>query len=47
MLSKTSYSSGKDQFINNTFNSNEWSAPIMVSPEEIKERMRSIDQLKR
>lgn len=37
----------KEVLTNNTINSNEWSAPIMVSPGEIKERMRSMDQFKR
>ena len=36
MLQKTYYTSGKNNFKDNIFNSEEWSAPCMVDPEEIK-----------
>lgn len=36
MLQKTYYTSGKNNFKDNTFSSEEWSAPCMVDPEEIK-----------
>ena len=39
MLEKTIYSQGKNQYKDNTFCSQEWSAPIMVSPTEIEERI--------
>ena len=39
MLEKTIYSQGKNQYKNNTFCSQEWSAPIMVSPTEIEARI--------
>ena len=39
MLEKTIYSQGKNQYKDNTFCSQEWSAPIMVSPTEIEARI--------
>ena len=39
MLTDTVYSKGKDNFENYKFSSKEWSAPTMVSPEEIKNRL--------
>ena len=45
MLEKTIWSKGKDQFENNTFDSREWSAPIMVSPNEIEERIMLINTI--
>lgn len=41
MLSSTFYSEGKDNFKNNTFSAEEWSAPFMVSPKEIRKRIDS------
>lgn len=41
MISNTIYSKGRDQFKDDTFSSREWSAPTMVSPEEIRERIDS------
>ena len=41
MLSGTFYSKGKDNFKDNTFSAEEWSAPYMVSPKEIRERIDS------
>lgn len=43
MLEKTIWSNGKDLFENNIFDSREWSAPIMVSPNEIEERIRAMN----
>lgn len=43
MLEKTIWSKGKNQFENNTFDSREWSAPIMVSPNEIEERIKAMN----
>ena len=43
MLEKTVLSDGKNQFEDNMFNSREWSAPIMVSPNEIEERIRGMN----
>lgn len=43
MLTDTVYSKGKDDFENYKFSSKEWSAPIMVSPEEIKNRINSFN----
>ena len=43
MLEKTMWSKGKDLFENDTFESREWSAPIMVSPNEIEERIRAMN----
>lgn len=39
MISETIYSNGKNNFKNDTFSSREWSAPTMVSPKEIRERI--------
>lgn len=39
MIEKTYYGEGEDFFKNYTFSSREWSAPIMVSPKEIRERI--------
>lgn len=39
MISETIYSSGKNNFKDYTFSSREWSAPTMVSPVEIQERL--------
>lgn len=39
MLERTLYSDGKNNFKDYTFSSNEWSAPDMVSPEEIRNRV--------
>ncbi len=41
MLMETKYSDGKDEFEDYVFDRNEWSAPTMVSPDEIKERIKS------
>lgn len=38
---ETIYSDGKDEFEDYVFDRNEWSAPTMVSPDEIKERIKS------
>lgn len=43
MIEKTIYSNGKNNFIDNTFSSQEWSAPTMVSPEEIKDLIASFN----
>ena len=43
MLKETFYSDGKNNFKNNIFDSNEWSAPYMVSPDEIKNRVHSFN----
>ena len=37
MIESTYYSNGKDNFKDNTFSAQEWSAPTMVSPIEIKD----------
>ena len=42
MLEKTQYSQGKKRFKNNTFSSQEWSAPTMVSPNEIESLIASM-----
>lgn len=39
MLEDTYYSNGKDNFKDNVFSAAEWSAPTIVSPIEIKERI--------
>lgn len=41
MLMETIYSEGKDEFEDYVFDGSEWSAPTMVSPDEIKERIKS------
>ena len=41
MLEKTLYSDGKNNFEDNTFSAKVWSAPTMVSPEEIRKRLSS------
>lgn len=41
MISNTVYSKGKDDFKDYTFSAREWSAPTMVSPKEIRERIDS------
>ena len=41
MISSTIYSKGKDNFKDYTFSAREWSAPTMVSPKEIRERIDS------
>ncbi len=41
MISNTIYSEGRDHFKDDTFSSSEWSAPTMVSPQEIRERIDS------
>ena len=41
MISNTIYSKGRDSFKDYTFSAREWSAPTMVSPEEIRERIDS------
>ena len=43
MLEKTIWSTGKNQFVNNTFDAREWSAPIMVSPAEIEDRITAMN----
>jgi hypothetical protein len=43
MLSETLYSSGKNNFKDNTFSSREWSAPTMISPEEIRRQIDSFN----
>ncbi len=43
MLEKTIWSNGKDLFENNIFDSREWSAPTMVSPNEIEKRIRRMN----
>lgn len=43
MLEKTIYSKGQNQFKDNTFCSQEWSAPIMVAPNEIMERISAMN----
>lgn len=41
MISSTVYSKGNNNFKNGTFSTGEWSAPFMVSPKEIQERLDS------
>ena len=41
MLEKTYYSNGKNKFEDYTFSSQEWSAPSMVSPGEIRKMISS------
>ena len=41
MISNTIYSKGRDNFKEYTFSAREWSAPTMVSPTEIRERIDS------
>lgn len=41
MISNTFYSKGKDCFQDNVFSAEEWSAPRMVSPKEIRDRLHS------
>ena len=41
MISSTIYSKGKDNYKDYTFSPTEWSAPTMVSPKEIQERIDS------
>lgn len=41
MISNTIYSKGRDNFRAYTFSAREWSAPTMVSPKEIRERIDS------
>ena len=41
MISNTIYSKGRDNFKGYTFSAREWSAPTMVSPKEIRERIDS------
>lgn len=41
MLESTYYSKGRNNFKNNIFSSQEWSAPVMVSPVEIKSLIES------
>lgn len=41
MISNTIYSKGRDTFKDYTFSAREWSAPTMVSPKEIRERIDS------
>lgn len=43
MINETIISSGTNEFENNTFSSREWSAPTMVSPEEIRARLASFE----
>ena len=43
MIEKTIISNGKNNFKNYTFSSSEWSAPTMVSVEEIKSRISSFN----
>lgn len=43
MFTDTVYSKGKDNFENYKFSYGEWSAPTMVSPEEIKSRLKSFN----
>lgn len=42
MLQKTYYSSGKDDYKDHTFSAQEWSAPYMVDPIEIRSRLDSL-----
>lgn len=41
MISNTIYSEGRDNFKDYTFSAGEWSAPTLVSPKEIQERINS------
>ena len=41
MLEKTYYSNGKNKFEDYIFSSQEWSAPAMVAPGEIRKRISS------
>lgn len=41
MISNTIYSKGRDNFKDYSFSAREWSAPTMVSPKEIRERIDS------
>ena len=41
MISNTIFSKGRDSFKDYTFSAREWSAPTMVSPKEIRERIDS------
>lgn len=41
MLKHTYYENSKNNFKSNTFSAREWSAPLTVSPAEIKERLKS------
>lgn len=43
MLSETLYSKGQDNFKNFTFSAGEWSAPVMVSADEIRERISKLN----
>ena len=43
MIEETIYSNGKNNFMDNTFSSQEWSAPTMVSPEAIKDLIASFN----
>lgn len=43
MLEETYYSDGKDDFKDYTFSVQEWSAPTVVSPEELKQRLFSLN----
>ena len=43
MMQKTYYTNGKDEFANGEFESKDWSAPYMVSYNEIKARMDSFN----
>lgn len=47
MMQKTYYTNGKDEFKDFEFDNNEWSAPYMVSYQEIKERMDSFNLIGR
>lgn len=42
MLNETYYTNGKNEFKNNIFDANEWSAPYMVSVKEIKKTINEI-----
>ena len=39
MISNTIYTKGKNNFKDDTFSSREWSAPTMVSPDEIRNKI--------
>ena len=43
MIGETIHSNGKNNYIDNTYSSEEWSAPIMISPEEIKRLIASFN----
>lgn len=47
MINETITSSGKNEFKDYTFSSSEWSAPTMVSAEEIKNRLNSFNLIGR